>query len=135
MDKLYSKQSLIYKAVFSMMLAPLYALISFVLNVEDGFLHILISIVPIGCLYTIPFWFSLVFVKKHRVQGIGKYILLDVFITLIPAIFGILLLEIITAVVNGSTIADGFATVIFTFMFLAVSAVFWIFYFVFSRIK
>ncbi len=117
------------------MLAPLYILLSYAINTEDGFLDIILSVIPIGCLYTVPFWISLGYIKKYRVEKPGKYIALDALVCLLPAIFGILFSEIIVTLVNGSTAADGFATVIFSALYLIVSLLFWLLYFVFSRIK
>lgn len=135
MDKLYSKQALMVKAVFCVMLAPLYTLIAQLVSVEDGFLYIFLSTVPVGCLFTIPFWFSLLYLKKYRVNRIGKYILLDFFICVLPAIFGILISEIFVSIIEGKTMADGIATAIFSTIFMLISLLFWLIYFIFSRKK
>lgn len=135
MDKYYSKNSKIYKAVFSLMLAPLYMLLSYAINTDDGFLDIILSVIPIGCLYTVPFWISLAYIKKYRVERLGKYIALDALITLMPAIFGILFSEIIVTLINGTSSANGFSTVVFSSLYIIVSLIFWLLYFVFSKIK
>ena len=135
MDKLYSKTALIYKAAFCVMLAPLYALFSMTIRIDDAFLYVIVSVLPIGCLYTLPFWPSLISIKKYRVSKIGKYILFDFLVCFLPALLGILFSEIITTLINGATLADGFATVIFFVIFSIVSLVFWLLYLVFSKIK
>ena len=135
MDKLYSKQILILKAVCCFLLAPLSALLSFLISVEDSFVYILLSVVPIGCLYTVPFWLTLTYMKKYRVSEIGKYIIYDSIVSLIPAIFGALTFEIIFTVVNGKTAANGFVTLIFGLIFLIVSLIFWLMYWIFSYKK
>lgn len=135
MDKFYSKRALIYKTSFSLMLAPLYALLSMTVKIEDAFLYLIVSILPIGCLYTVPFWPSLVTVKKYRVPKIGKYVILDILACLLPAFCGILLFDIITALVNGTSFADGFSTLIFSVIFSLVSFVFWLLYLLLSKIK
>ncbi|MBO5870490.1 MAG: hypothetical protein J6Q89_07055 [Clostridia bacterium] len=135
MDKLYSKQILILKAVCCFLLAPLSALLSFLISVEDGFMYILLSVVPIGCLYTVPFWASLAYIKKYLVAKIGKYAIYDSITCLIPAIFGALAFEIIFVVINGKTAANGFVTLIFSTIFLIVSLIFWLMYWIFSYKK
>ena len=135
MDKLYSKQILILKAVCCFLLAPLSALLSFLISVDDSFVYILLSIVPIGCLYTIPFWATLSFVKKYRVARIGQYIVFDAVVCLIPAVFGALTFEIIFTVINGKTVSSGFVTLVFSFIFIIASAIFWLMYWIFSYKK
>ena len=135
MDKLYSKQAKIIKSVFSISLAPLYILISALLTIEDAFLYVVFSIIPIGSLYTLPFWLSLVQIKKYRVSKISKYIICDSLYNFLPAIAGILISEIIVTVVNGSTVADGVATAIFGIIFVLISLIFWLLYYIFSYKK
>lgn len=135
MDKLYSKQILILKAVCCLLLAPLYALISRLLTIEDGFVYILASIVPVICIYCIPFWISLTYINKYRVSTVWKYISWDAVICLAPSIFGTLFYEIIFTVVNGRSISDGFVTLIFSTIYIIISFVFWILYFIFSYKK
>jgi len=132
MDKLYSIKVLVLKAVFCFLLAPLYALISLLFTVEDGFMYILLSIIPTGCLFTIPFWFSLVKIKKYRVSKIGKYIVYDSITCLIPAIFSFLFLEVVSTITNGKSSADGFVTLVFSVIFLIVVFIFWFMYWLFS---
>lgn len=134
-EKVYSKSAIIIKVIFSLMLAPMYLLCSSFMNIEDGFLYIILSVVPIACLYTLPFWVSLVHIKKYPSQSIGKYILIDSISCLIPAVSGILITEIIITVINGKTIADGITTLIFTAIFAMISLIFWLLYFIFSKMK
>jgi hypothetical protein len=132
MDKLYSKISLVIKAVFCFILAPLYALLSSLITVEDNFLFILLAIIPVASLYTVPFWFSLERFKRFRVKLIGKYILFDTITCLLPAVFGILVSEVLHALINGRTVADGIVTVIFATIFVLISVIFWLLYYIFS---
>ena len=135
MDKLYSKRVLIYKAALCVILAPLYALLSVVVSSDNTILYLIVSCVPIGCVYTIPFWASLVHIKKYRVGKVGKYVLYDAVSCFLPAVFGFLALEIVTAIANGSTSADGFVTMIFFVIFSLLSALFWLMYLIYSKIK
>lgn len=133
MNKLYSKSFLIVKAVFCVGLSPLYMIISSLLTVEDNFLYIIISAVPIGCLYTIPFWLSISYMRKFRVSGIAKYILYDAVYCLAPATLGVLFSEIVYSIVEKSFIASGIVTLIFSAIFILVSLIFWLFYRIFSH--
>lgn len=135
MDKLYSKQILILKAVCCLLLAPLYALLSRLLTIEDGFVYILVSIVPVMCVYCLPFWLSLSYIKKYRVSTIGIYVLWDAVVCLIPAFLGTLFYEIVFSIVNGRNVSDGFVTLIFTAIFCIISFIFWVLYFIFSYKK
>ena len=135
MHNLYSKKILIFKAVFCVMLAPLYLLISSLITVEDPFLYIIVSILPIGCLYTIPFWFSLVSFKRIRIEGLKKYILLDLLSCLIPAFFGMLFADIVYTLANGISASDGILTLLFTFEFILITSIFWLGYWIFNRIR
>lgn len=135
MDKLYSKQSLILKAVICILLSPLYILLSSLLTIENGFLYIIISALPIGCIYTVPFWLSLINIRKYRMNRIGQYIVYDMVSCLFPGIIGILFTEIIYTVVNSTVEAAGVITLMFGMIFLLISGAFWLMYFLFSKIK
>lgn len=135
MDKLYSKHSLIIKAVLCFLLSPLYSIFSYLIDIENGFLYIVFSILPVACLYTIPFWMSLSFIKKHRVEKIGQYVIKDFVSVLTPSFLGVLTSEIIQILINGKTASDGIVTVMLALIFVLVSATFWFFYYIFSYKK
>ncbi len=136
MERLYSKRALIIKAVFCILLSPLYVIISSLINIENVFIYVIISAIPTACLYTIPFWLSLHYIIEYRIAGkIGKYILLDLGVCFAPAVLGILFSEVIYTVANKSTDAAGIITVIFSAIFIITTLIFWLFYFVFSRKK
>ena len=131
--KLYSKRSLVIKAIFCLMLAPIYMLASSLVNIDDAFIFTVVGIVPIGCLYTIPFWFTAVYLKKYRCDSLKKILLYDFISCVCPAFFGMLFSEIIYTIVNGTSFVDGIVTVIFAFVFLIITLVFWISYFICIR--
>ena len=135
MHNLYSKNVLIFKAVFCVMLAPLYLLISSLIKIEDPFLYIILSILPIGCLYTIPFWFTILNFKRHRMDGVKKYIMFDLFCCLIPAFLGMLFADIVYTVTNGTFSSDGIITILFAFEFVFITSLFWLGYYIFYRVK
>ncbi len=132
MDKLYSKSALIIKIVFCALLSQLYLLISSLLSVEDNFLFILLVTVPIFCLYTVPFWVSLIYIKRFRVNKILKYITLDALCCLLPAFLSVVISEVIYTVAYNSTIGAGVITIIFTTVYVIISLIFWLFYYIFS---
>ena len=117
------------------MLSPLYMLITSVITEEDSFIYIILSAMPIGCLYTIPFWFSLTYIRKYYVEAIGKCILWDMAVCLVPAVLGILLSEIVYTVVSSSIVAAGVVTLIFGLIFVLISLIFLLLYYIFSRVR
>lgn len=135
MDKLYSKRANFIKILFCLLLAPVYYLISSVISIDDVFIYTFFSAIPVCCLYTIPFWLSVTHLKKYRVKKIGKYILYDFAFCFSPAIFGILFAEVISAIINGKTDADGIITAIFLIVFAIISVIFWLLYLLFSYKK
>ncbi len=135
MDKLYSKHSLIIKAVFCFLLSPLYSVFSYLINIENGFLYIVFSILPIACIFTVPFWLSLVYIKKHRVVMKRKYIVYDTVSVIIPSFFGVLASEIVQILSNGKTAADGIVTVMLSAIFVLIASAFWLAYYIFSYKK
>ncbi|MBE6691778.1 MAG: hypothetical protein E7586_00395 [Ruminococcaceae bacterium] len=132
MDKLYSKAALITKAVFCVCLSPLYMLLSALLTIEDGFLYLVFSIVPVVCLYTIPFWITLIFIKKYPVVKIGKYALFDCLCCFAPAVLGMVLADVAYTVAWGATNVSGIMTLIFVVIYLIITLVFVLLYFLFS---
>ncbi len=135
MDRLYSKSALIIKAAFCVILAPLYMLLSNLLYIEDGFLFILVTVIPIGCLFTLPFWLTAFHLLKYRVKKIGRFILLDAAVCLAPALISTVFCELVYVLINGKTAADGILTIIFASIFFIISLIFWLLYFISSRIK
>ncbi len=135
MDKLYSKNALIIKAVACILLSPLYMLTSSLLDIQNAFIYVMVSIVPIGCLYTIPFWMSVAYLKKYRVSSIKKYILLDFLSCFITSFLGVLCSEIVLTVITADTSVAGLLTIIFAIIFLIISAIFWLIYLILARKK
>ncbi|MBQ3229488.1 MAG: hypothetical protein IJB49_00570 [Clostridia bacterium] len=135
MDKLYSKTALAAKAIYCTLLAPLYLIISSLLTIEDGFLHIIATVIPIGCLFTVPFWISAVYLRKYRVSGIFRYVLFDVAFCLAPAVLSSLMVEIIYSLAIEITEVSGIVTLIFGIVYLCISFVFWFIYLILNKIK
>ena len=132
MDKLYSKRILIIKAVFCFLLSPLYSIFSYLINVNNVFLYVVLSLMPIACIFTIPFWLSFSYIKKHRVFKIGKYALYDLFSVTVPSFLGVLLSEVIYILNNGKNSFDGIVTLMLSVIFIIISLVFWLLYYIFS---
>jgi len=117
------------------LLSPLYMLTSSLLDIQNAYIYVMVSIVPIGCLYTIPFWMSAAYLKKYRVSSIKKYILLDFLSCFITAFLGVLCSEIVLTVVTADTSVAGLLTIIFAIIFLIISALFWLIYLILARKK
>ena len=132
MDKLYSKQILIIKAVFCFLLSPLYSIFSYLIEVENAFLYVVLSLMPIACVYTIPFWITLTFIKKYRVSKISKYAIIDLLSVTVPSFMGVLTSEVIYIISNGTSQLDGIVTLMLSAVFVLIALVFWLLYYVFS---
>ena len=132
MDKLYSKQILIIKAVFCFLLSPLYSIFSYLIEVENAFLYVVLSLMPIACVYTIPFWVTLTFIKKYRVSKISKYAIIDLLSVMVPSFMGVLTSEVIYIISNGTSQLDGIVTLMLSAVFVLIALVFWLLYYVFS---
>ena len=132
MDKLYSKQILIIKAVFCFLLSPLYSIFSYLINVDNAFIYVVLSLMPFACIYTVPFWVSLTYIKNHRVLKIGKYALWDLFSVTIPSFLGVLFSEVIYILTYGKSAFDGIVTLMLTVIFIIIALVFWLLYYMFS---
>jgi hypothetical protein len=132
MDKLYSKQILIIKAVFCFLLSPLYSIFSYLIEVENAFLYVVLSLMPIACVYTIPFWVTLTFIKKYRVSKISKYAIIDLLSVTVPSFMGVLTSEVIYIISNGTSQLDGIVTLMLSAVFVLIALVFWLLYYVFS---
>ena len=132
MDKLYSKQILIIKAVFCFLLSPLYSIFSYLIEVENAFLYVVLSLMPIACVYTIPFWVTLTFIKKYRVSKISKYAIIDLLSVTVPSFMCVLTSEVIYIISNGTSQLDGIVTLMLSAVFVLIALVFWLLYYVFS---
>lgn len=87
---------------------------------------------PIACIYTIPFWISLSYIKKYRVYKIGKYAVIDMFSITIPSFMGVLISEVIYILSNGKGPLDGIVTAMLSIIFILIALVFWFMYYIYS---
>jgi hypothetical protein len=135
MDKLYSKTSLIIKAAFCLLIAPLCLVLADFSSVEDGFSFVVLTVLTVGCFFTLPFWTSAYYLKKYRTKSIKPFILWDAVVCLLPAVIGILSYDFAYTLINGTSLASGVVSLIFISVFVLITLVFWLFYFVLSKIK
>lgn len=135
MDKLYSKKALIIKAAFSFLVAPLCLILTDFSSVVDGFSFVILTVLTIGCFYTLPFWTSVFYLKKFRVKSIKMLVLWDSVACFVPAVIGILSFDFAYTLINGVNIASGIVSLIFISVFLIITLVFWACYLVLSKIK
>ena len=132
MDKIYSKQILIIKAVFCFLLSPLYSIFSYLINVDNVYIYVILSLMPIACIYTIPFWISLSYIKKYRVCKVRRYAYMDFVSVTLPSFAGVLTSEIVYIVSNGKSVLDGIVTLMLSMIFILIAFAFWIMYYIFS---
>ena len=128
MDRLYSPKSLFSKAAFCFFLPWVHQLITSG-SLSSSVLWLFASTVLIGCLYTIPFWISLVAVHRQRVVKIGRYVLMDLLCCFAPAVVASLAFEIYTLFTSASDLA-GLYTLLISAIFLLISGIFWLLYLV-----
>ena len=135
MDRLYSKQILIIKAVFCFLLSPLYSIFSSLIYTDNVFLYTVLSFMPIACIFTVPFWITLNYIKKYRVFKISKYVILDFVSVIAPSFMGVLISEVFYIVSNGRSNFDGIVTVMFSFIFILLKAYPYCFFFSFFFLR
>jgi hypothetical protein len=128
MDKLYSKKALAIKASCCALLGPFYAALNALIEIEHMYFNLTVPVLIVACLYTIPFWVTLAYIKKYRVPGIKKAIKLDALCCLLPACAGMIITETVIVLSAGRGAADGFITLVFAAVFVIISAVFWLLY-------
>lgn len=133
MDKLYSKTALAIKGVLCAFLSPLFFLLASVINIENSYLYVIVALLPIGCLYTIPFWLSLFHIKQYYTGKISNFVIYDSAYCLAPAFLGILFTEIVYTVLTQNSLSAGLITLIFTIIFVLISLLFWGLYYIFSK--
>ena len=77
MDRLYSKKANALKAVFCALLGLLFLAVNTLVEINVSFINVVVPVIIVACVYTVPFWFTLAYIKKYRVAGLGKAILYD----------------------------------------------------------
>lgn len=137
MNKLYSNKALIIKAFYSALIPLIYPISAAVIDIKHPFVYIILSAIPIACLYSIQFILNLSIMRKQSSKNIkmGKYLLLDIGVSLSPSIVSILMCDIITSYLNGVIASAGFVTVIFISIFVILTLIFWGLYLIISKIK
>ena len=134
MDKYYTKKALALKAVFSLLLGPVYVLISLIVP-DAGFVSVVAALIPIGCIYTVPFWLTLIYIHKYRANNVRRAFLLDCAFCFLPALLGVVSCEAVSVLVNGPSPVDGFISIVFCAVFALVTSAFGLAYFLTSRGK
>ncbi len=135
MNKLYSKTSLIIKAAFCLLIAPLCLVLTDFSKIDDGFSFVVLTVLTTGCFYTIPFWATVIYLKRFRVKRIKHFILWDMVVCLLPAIIGILIYDYSYTLINGTNLATGIISLIYISVFILIAVIFWILYFILFKIK
>lgn len=101
----------------------------------DPFLWLYGSAMLVGCLYTFPFWCTLVCLRasKTRVK-IRRFIALDALSCFLPPFVSVLTYETVQAVRTvGASPLNGLYTLLLGAVLLLISCLFWALYFFASR--
>ncbi len=133
MDKLYSKSALILKTVCMSLLPVLSVLLAAVLQIGDGFLYVTVSLLPIGFLYTVPFWMSVRMLKRFRVADIKKFLLLDLATCFAPTALSCIITETVIAVVSKEKQGMGIMTLCVVAICFLITLIFWGLYCIFYK--
>ena len=131
MDKLYSKKALLLKGTYCFCLPLLHQLLTAGESVT--LLWLFVSFVLIGSMYTIPMWCSLSHLRRYRVSGVGKYILLDLASCFAPAVAASIVYEVAVELFVQTSAQNGLYTLLLFFILLSVSGVFWLQYLIAGR--
>ncbi len=131
MDKYYSKKALVLKVAYCFCLPLLHQLLT--AGESTSLLWLFFSFVLIGSLYTVPMWFSLNYLRRYRVCGIGRYVLYDLVTCFAPAVLSSVIYEISVQLFVQSSSQNGLYTLLIFFILLSVSGVFWLLYLLAGR--
>lgn len=126
MDKLYSKKALLLKATYCFCLPLFHQLVT--AQQSTSLLWLFLSFVLIGSLYTVPMWFSLVYLRRYTVKKIGKYVLYDWGTCFLPAICSSVIYEIAVQLFVQSSAQNGLYTLLLFFILMSVTGVFGLLY-------
>ncbi len=132
MDNLYSKRALLFKAAYCFCLPLLQILITSG-KLGESLVWIFSSFILVGCLYTIPFWFSLRSLRRFGISEIFRLrnlIAFDAGCCFAPPVCCALLYEIGIHLIVGPLKQDGLYTLMLLLILLPISGIFWFFYWI-----
>lgn len=126
MERFYSNRALFAKASFCFVLPFIYEVVKSGIP-SDSLIGLFYSNVLIGCLYTIPFWISVLQLHRFGADKLLRYILFDLAFCYAPAVISAIVLETISGLINPSFLTGVF-TLLLSIILLLISGVFWILY-------
>ena len=126
MDKLYSNRALVTKACCCILLPFVHIVVVSALSV-DSLLSFLYSNILIGCLYTIPFWMTLIRLNRYGADRIRRYVILDFVSCYVPVIASSIIYETIAGLLDPSPFTGVF-TLLLIIILMLISGAFWFLY-------
>ena len=133
MDKLYSRKAKVIKIIYCAFLPVLTVIISHICKIENGVMYLTACLIPSGCLYTVPFWMTVLKLKKIRAEKISPFVLTDLLTCAVPTVLSSVITEIISALVAGEKEGAGIMTLAVIMLVIVISLLFWLLYYLFSR--
>ena len=117
---------MITKACFGILLPFVHIVMVSALSAES-LLIFLYSNMMIGCLYTIPFWMSLIQLNRYGACRIGRYVLLDFVFCYVPVIASSIVYETVSGLMDPSPLTGVF-TLLLMIILMLISGAFWFLY-------
>lgn len=127
MDKLYGTRALLIKACYCFCL-PLLQLLLTAGSLGESLGWLFATTVLLGCLYTVPFWCSVVTLFRHGGSKLVRLIAWDALCCLAPAVGCSLLYEMGMHLFVRASALDGLYTLLLLIILLFISGIFWLLY-------
>lgn len=128
LEKLYGRRALLLKGAYCFFLPLLHVLVTSG-PLTESLLWLFLSTVILGCLYTVPFWFTAAALHKAKKRlRLRRYIALDAGTCLLPAFSSALVYETVLHLTENGSALDGLYTLLLFFILLPISGLFWLLY-------
>ena len=128
LERLYGRRALLSKGTYCFFLPLLHMLVTSG-SLSESLPWLLVSTVLLGCLYTLPFWFTASAIRKaEKRQRLLRCIGLDAGVCLLPAFISALVYETVLHLSGNGSPLDGLYTLLLFFILLPISGLFWLLY-------
>lgn len=133
--RLYGRRALLCKACGELLLPVLVLLVLSRQTDGNPFVWLYASALTVGCLYTFPFWCTLVCLRASKTRlKIRRFVALDALSCLLPPFASVLTYETVQAVRDASASPlNGLYTLLLGGSLLLISCLFWALYFLAAR--
>ncbi|MCH5183723.1 MAG: hypothetical protein J1E00_06070 [Oscillospiraceae bacterium] len=128
LEKLYGRRALLLKGAYCLFL-PLLHVLATSGSLAESLSWLFLSTVLLGCLYTLPFWFTASAIRKAKKHlHLLRFIALDAGTCLLPAFVSALVYETVLHLTENGSSLDGLYTLLLFFILLPISGLFWLLY-------